>query len=159
MSALKEVERKFVPTSLPDGLERYPARRIEQGYLAIDPAGSEVRVRRKDDETLMTVKAGLGLVRAEEEFAIDPARFERLWALTEGRRVVKTRYLVALDGELTAEVDVYEEQLEGLLTAEVEFPDEATALAFQAPAWLGRDVTGDARYVNRTLAVDGIPAN
>jgi CYTH domain-containing protein len=159
MSALQEVERKFVLAAPPDGLERWPARRIEQGYLAIDPAGSEVRVRRRDAETLMTVKAGIGLVRAEEEFAIDAARFERLWPLTEGRRVVKTRYLVGLDGGLTAEVDVYEEQLAGLLTAEVEFPDEAAALAFAAPPWLGRDVTGDARYVNRTLAVEGIPAN
>ncbi|HET6550971.1 MAG TPA: CYTH domain-containing protein [Solirubrobacter sp.] len=157
MSALEEVERKFVLAALPDGLERWPARRIEQGYLAIDPAGSEVRVRRRDAETLMTIKAGLGLVRAEEEFAIDAARFERLWPLTEGRRVVKTRYLVALDGGLTAEVDVYEERLAGLLTAEVEFPDDAAALAFRAPPWLGRDVTGDARYANRTLAVEGIP--
>ena len=52
---------------------------------------------------------------------------------------------------------MYEGELDGLVTAEVEFPDEATALAFGAPAWLGRDVTGDTRYANRTLAVDGIP--
>ena len=43
------------------------------------------------------------------------------------------------------------------MTAEVEFPDEASALAFDAPDWLGRDVTEDARYGNRVLAVDGIP--
>ena len=44
-----------------------------------------------------------------------------------------------------------------LLTAEIEFPDEAAARAFAAPEWLGRDVTDDARYANRALAVNGIP--
>jgi CYTH domain-containing protein len=152
-----EVERKFLLAERPDGLDDHPAQRLEQGYLAIDPAGSEVRVRRKDGKTLMTVKSGIGLVRAEEEFAVDPERFERLWPLTEGRQVVKTRYLVPLDGGLTAEVDDYEGALAGLLTAEVEFADVASAQAFQPPAWMGEDVTGDPRYVNRTLAVDGIP--
>ena len=70
--------------------------------------------------------------------------------------MVKTRYLVPLDGGLTAEVDVYEGALDGLLTAEVEFADEAAAHAFAAPAWMGEDVTGDKRYANQRLAVDGI---
>ena len=42
------------------------------------------------------------------------------------------------------------------MTAEIEFPDEASARAFVAPDWLGRDVTEDSRYGNRVLAVDGI---
>jgi CYTH domain-containing protein len=154
---MTEVERKFVLAAAPDGLRDHPAKAIAQGYLAIDPAGAEVRVRRKDAETLMTVKTGTGLVRGEEEFAIEPERFERLWAMTEGRQVSKTRYLVPLDGGLTAEIDLYDGALEGLVTAEIEFPDEASALAYEAPAWLGEDVTGDGRYNNRTLATDGIP--
>jgi CYTH domain-containing protein len=153
-----EIERKFVLAERPAGLEEHPSQRLEQGYLAIGPAGAEVRVRRKNAETLMTVKTGVGLVRGEEEFSIDAERFERLWTLTAGRQVVKMRYFVPLADGLTAEVDDYEGPLAGLLTAEVEFPDEATALVFDAPAWLGRDVTDDARYGNRTLAVDGIPA-
>jgi len=71
--------------------------------------------------------------------------------------VLKTRYFVPL-GDLTVEVDLYEGDLDGLVTAEVEFPDEASALAFEAPAWLGRDVTDDKRYGNRVLAVDGLPS-
>jgi adenylate cyclase len=152
-----EIERKYVLSAPPQGLEQHPSRRLEQGYLAIDAAGAEVRVRRKDDETLMTVKTGIGLIRGEEEFAIDSALFDRLWRLTEGRRVVKTRYFVPLSDGLTAEVDDYEGDLAGLVTAEVEFPDVPTADAFAAPAWLGEDVTGDKRYANQQLATDGIP--
>jgi CYTH domain-containing protein len=150
-----EIERKFVLDAPPEGLEAHAAQRFEQGYLAIDPAGAEVRVRRKDGgASVMTVKTGMGLVRGEQEWEIE--NFDALWPLTEGRRVLKTRYFVPL-GALTAEVDVYEGDLDGLVTAEVEFPDEASARAFEAPAWMGRDVTEDKRYGNRVLAVEGLP--
>ena len=113
------------------------SRALEQGYLAIDPAGAEVRVRRKGGKTLMTIKTGIGMVRGEEEFAIEPDRFDRLWELTDGRRVVKTRYLVPLGDGLAAEVDVYEGDLDGLLTAEVEFPDEAPRARSSRPPGSG----------------------
>jgi CYTH domain-containing protein len=150
-----EVERKYRLRERPDGLDERESGRLEQGYLALDPAGAEVRVRRKGDKHTLTVKTGSGLVRGEEELDIDADAFARLWPLTEGRRVVKTRYLVPLDDGLTAEVDVYEGALDGLMTAEVEFPDEAAAHAFAAPEWMGEDVTGDKRYANQSLAVNG----
>jgi adenylate cyclase len=151
-----EVERKYLLAARPDGLDGHESGRLEQGYLALDPAGAEVRVRRKGTKHTLTVKTGAGLARGEEEVALDAADFDRLWPLTEGRRVVKTRYLIPLEGGLTAEVDVFEGALAGLLTAEVEFPDEAAAHAFTAPAWMGDDVTGDPRYANQSLAVNGL---
>ena len=151
-----EIERKWVPERPPEWLEDHPAKRVEQGYVALDDAGAEVRVRRAGGKLTLTVKSAPGLVRVEEELALSPEQFDSLWALTEGRRVVKTRHDVPLDG-LTAEVDVYEGDLDGLLTAEVEFDSEADSEAFDPPEWLGREVTGDKRYANRSLAVDGAP--
>jgi adenylate cyclase len=152
-----EIERKFVLPAPPPGLESREHARIEQGYVALDPNGAEVRVRRKGDKRVLTVKSGSGLVRGEEEWALEPERFDALWPLTEGRRVVKTRYLVPLEDGLTVEVDVYEGALAGLVTAEVEFDSEPDSAAFAPAEWLGREVTGDARYANRTLAVSGAP--
>ena len=60
-------------------------------------------------------------------------------------------------GELVAEVDVCGEHLAGLVTAEVEFPSLEASGRFAPPAWLGHEVTGDARYANQSLAVAGGP--
>jgi CYTH domain-containing protein len=154
---MTEIERKWVLSQAPRELEGAERRRVEQGYVALDDAGAEVRVRRAGDELTLTVKSAPGLVRVEEELPLSAAQFESLWTLTEGRRVLKTRHLVPLDDDLTAEVDVYEGDLDGLVTAEVEFGSETASAAFAPPGWLTREVTGDPRYANRALAVDGAP--
>ena len=152
-----EIERKFRLAGRPSWLRAAPSRRIEQGYLAVSEDGVEVRIRRAGAATTLTVKSGSGLVRVEEELEIDGRRFDALWPLTEGRRVVKTRHLVPLPGGLTAEVDEYAGALQGLWTAEVEFDSEDAAGAFSGPDWLGREVTDDARYKNQRLAREGAP--
>jgi adenylate cyclase len=150
-----EIERKFLVSRAPADLP--PGEPIEQGYLAVAPDGTEVRIRRRAGRSTLTIKSGPARVRVEEELDIDDRRFEALWALTEGRRIAKTRHLVPLGGGLTAELDVYAEDLGGLLTAEVEFATSEASLAFDPPGWLGTEVTGDARYANQTLALRGAP--
>jgi len=150
-----EIERKFLLAERPADLPAGEA--IEQGYLAIAPDGVEVRIRRRDGRSSLTVKSGPAHVRVEEELEIDDRRFEALWALTEGRRIAKTRHLVPLGDDLTAEVDVFEAAHAGLLTAEVEFGSEQASAAFAPPDWLGTEVTGDRRYANQSLALHGPP--
>jgi adenylate cyclase len=150
-----EVERKFLVTEAPD-LDRAESAEIEQGYLAIGSDG-EVRVRRKGEKLLLTAKRGSGLSRQEAEVEIDRASFDQLWTLTDGRRLVKRRYVIP-HGELRIELDVYGGELEGLIVAEVEFASEEEAKAFDPPGWLGEEVTGDHRYMNETLATAGIPS-
>ncbi len=152
-----EIERKWVLDAPPQGLGDHPSERIAQGYLALD-GDVEVRLRLRGERAVLTVKAGGGRCRAEEELEIDRARFDALWPLTEGRRVVKRRYLVPAGGGLRFEVDVYEEELTGVVVAEVEFPDDAAADAFATPDWLGREVTDDPRWRNQALALHGRPA-
>lgn len=155
-----EIERKFLVErreDLPPDLDRHVREHIDQGYLALDDA-AEVRVRRRGTRAFLTVKSTGGRTRVEEELEIDDGRFGRLWPLTEGRRVRKTRTLLPAAGGLTIELDVYADALEGLVVAEVEFDSEQAADAFEPPAWLGREVTDDPRYKNRSLALDGRPA-
>ena len=156
MAAGVEIERKFLLHRAPDALQAHPSKALAQGYVAVHEDGVEVRVRREDERHVLTIKSGPAMVRTEEEFEIDARRFASLWALTEGRRLAKTRYLVPL-GDLTAEVDVYHGELDGLVTAELEFPSQAASQAFTPPPWLGREVTGDKAYANQAVATAGAP--
>ena len=128
---------------------------IRQGYLAIGDE-VEVRVRAAGATCRLTVKTGRGLQRGEIELPITGDEFDALWPATRDARVVKTRHVVPV-GERRAEVDVFSEDLAGLVLVEVEFDSVDAAEAFEPPAWFGQEVTGVAGWNNASLAVNGVP--
>jgi adenylate cyclase len=145
-----EIERKFLVSG--EGW-RQPASRqthFSQGYLSRDPART-VRVRLAGERAFLTIKGAThGATRAEFEYEVPPADAQQLLALCDGPVVEKIRHLCAFDG-MTWEVDEFLGANAGLLVAEIELQSEDQA--FSRPAWLGEEVTGDARYVNANLAV------
>lgn len=151
-----EIERKFLVKEMPGNLEKYPASDISQGYLAVTEDGTEIRLRRIGDCYFETVKSGKGLERRETEAEIGSEAYDKLWPLTAGRRLEKTRYDIPCGGHVI-ELDVYSGTLEGLIVAEVEFESVEESKRFTPPAWLGREVTDDSRYRNRNLALYGRP--
>jgi adenylate cyclase len=151
----EEIERAFVAAAVPPATLLGTGERLRQGYLARE-ADTEVRVRLTATAATLTVKVGSGLRRTEVGVELPLHEAEALWSHTSGRRLDKTRYRVAV-GDLTAEVDVYAGELAGLCRIEVEFGSEAAAVAFEPPAWFGREVTGDPRWRNAALARDGRP--
>jgi CYTH domain-containing protein len=154
---MAEIERKWLVETVPANTVRWSAQRLEQGYLAITDQ-VEVRVRRSDGgDTRLAVKSSPALSRVEEQLPLEDAAFDRLWPLTEGRRVVKVRHTLEDAPGVVFELDVYEGELDGLVTLEVEFADEAAAARFTPPEWADREVTGDKAYANQSLAVHGRP--
>lgn len=151
-----EIERKFLLDGLPATMRYARREAIRQGYVALD-GDTEVRIRITPTAAVLTIKAGHGGVRVEEELRLDSRQADALWRLTDGRRVEKARRRVRAGGAVV-EIDVYAGALDGLVVAEVEFDDEQSARAFEPPPWFGREVTDDRRYANRSLASDGIPA-
>jgi adenylate cyclase len=147
----REIERKFLVRKMPDGLTSYPSNEISQGYLVSLDDGTQVRLRKSDEQHTLTFKRGTGNVREEREVEVNAEQFDALWPATKGKRLVKTRYEIPL-GERVVEIDVYHDRHEGLVVAEVEFDEEDAAKNFQPPDWLGDDVTGDPRYSNQLLA-------
>ncbi len=148
-----ERERRFLVASLPDPLP-VPAR-IVQGYLTTSPVS--LRVRRIDARHVLTIKAGSGRNRLEIERDLEPDEFQALWERATELRIEKRRHRIALDGGLTAELDLFDGELSGRVLVEVEFDDDATAEVFVPPAWFGREVTEDPRYTNSSLARHGWP--
>lgn len=151
-----EIERKFLPDGVPKEAAGGVGIQIEQGYIAV-AADVEVRLRKRDATRLLSVKRGSGETREEVEIELAPEQFDRLWPLTEGRRLAKERRVVSLGDGLAAEVDIYRGSLDGLAIVEVEFESEQLSRAFSAPAWMGVEVTGEERYANQALALHDRP--
>ena len=145
-----EIERKFLVAD--EGWRQAATRqtRFSQGYLSRDPART-VRVRIAGDAAFLTIKgATTGATRAEFEYDVPVADAQQLLAMCDGPVVEKVRHLCGHAG-MTWEVDEFLGANAGLVVAEIELQTEDQA--FERPAWLGEEVTGDARYVNANLAV------
>ena len=146
-----EIERKFLvrKEALPAGLENYPCRVIEQGYICTDPV---IRIRRTDDRYTLTVKSRGLLAREEFELPLTEASYEKLSRKTEGLLIRKRRYLIPEKDGLTIELDVFEGEYEGLFLAEVEFRSPEEAASYQPHPWMGTDVTAEGEYQNSRLS-------
>ena len=148
----REIERKFLVKWLPDDLKGSRSFVIEQGYLATESAGRQVRLRKRGHAASLTFKLRRGNHREEREIKLTPKQFATLWPGTAGRRLRKVRYEIPWENVLI-ELDIYRGRHAGLVVAEVEFPDRASCRRFKAPWWFGREVTGEKRYSNVRLAL------
>lgn len=146
----QEIERKF----LVKGDYKSAASssvHIAQGYLNSDPDRT-VRVRIKGERAFLAVKgrnSSDGTSRYEWEKEIPAGEAAELLGLCEPGIIDKTRYFVPA-GDHVFEVDEFHADNEGLTVAEIELdsPEEE----FRRPPWLGREVTGERRYYNSSLA-------
>src|SRR5437660_8610758 len=150
-SSSREIERKFLLKQLPERLKQVRRCVIAQGYLAAEPGGRHVRLRKKGKTASLTFKVGCGAHREEREIKLSAKQFTALWPATVGRRLRKLRHEVPWKN-LIIEIDSYRGRNAGLIVAEVEFPTHAAARKFQPPRWFGREVTGEKRYSNVRLA-------
>lgn len=153
----KEIERKFLV--LPAQWQAFVAATAPvgkaycQGYISTATPGQSVRVRIAGEQGFLTIKGpvqgGQGLTRTEFEYAI-PVRDaqEMLDTLCERPFISKTRYRLPL-GDVVWEVDEFKGDNAGLMVAEVELTSEEQS--FERPDWLGKEVSGDARYYNLSL--------
>lgn len=145
-----EIERKYLIRRLPENLYQYQCKKIAQGYICTNPV---VRIRKSDDEYYLTYK-GKGLMAREEyNLPLTQEGYEHMLPKIDGRLIEKSRYLIPLDGKLTAELDIFEGDLAPLIIVEVEFDSLDAANSFIPPEWFGEDVTESRKYHNSNLAL------
>jgi CYTH domain-containing protein len=144
----KEIERKFLVKgdawrALAKGTT------YRQGYLN-SAKERTVRVRTAEDKAFLTIKGlTVGATRAEYEYEIPFHEGKAMLdALAEKPLIEKKRYKIPAGG-LTWEIDEFLGDNAGLIVTEVELKSEDQA--FERPAWLGDEVTGDPRYYNANL--------
>ena len=145
-----EIERKYLIRRLPENLSQYQCNKIAQGYICTNPV---VRIRKSDDEYYLTYK-GKGLMAREEyNLPLTQGGYEHMLPKIDGRLIEKSRYLIPLEGKLTAELDIFEGDLAPLIIVEVEFDSLDAANSFIPPEWFGEDVTESRKYHNSNLAL------
>lgn len=144
-----EIERKFLIRELPGDLNNYEKKKIAQGYLNTDPV---VRIRRSNDEYYLTYKGKGMMVREEYNLPLNEEAFAHMVKKIEGILIQKTRYLIPLEDNLTAELDIFEGALAPLRLVEVEFNSVEAAESFTPPDWFGEDVTSSGKYHNSNLS-------
>lgn len=150
----REIERKFLVASEGWRERAGLVRRFEQFYLfASDDRSCRVRIT-DGASARLTLKTGRGVRRGEFEYDIPLEDAEDLRASAVGTVIDKTRHHVA-SGPHTIEIDVYHGSLDGLVVAEIELGSEDEA--FERPDFFGAEVTGDADYLNQSLALRGRP--
>ena len=159
-----EIERKFTLKSLPENLQEYPFRHIEQAYLNTMPV---VRVRKENNEYYMTYKGSGMMARQEFNLPLNEESYYHLREKADGNIISKKRYLIPLknpgfkegfptppdDYTLTIELDVFDAPFAPLTMAEVEFGSKEAAEAFVPPEWFDQDVTYCKEYHKSYMAL------
>ena len=145
-----EIERKFLVNDDSYKEMAHRSDRIAQGYICRQ-GGNSTRVRVRGEKGFLTIKGPSldgGLSRFEWEKEIPVGEAMELMKLCPTPTIDKRRYLVDFGGH-TFEVDEFYGDNEGLVVAEVELGsvDEE----FDKPPFLGKEVTGDAKYYNSSL--------
>lgn len=150
----KEIERKFLVEEIPEeiiGISTIAS--VEQFYLSLEP---EVRIREESFAGVkaytFTLKRGSGISREEcnIKLSLSSKEYANLKQMAIGI-IKKYRYTVQYRAFKTT-IDVFLDNLEGIMLCEVEFPSLEYAEQYKPEPWMGKEVTGDKRYANQSLA-------
>lgn len=145
MSVELEREYTFLMTALPSDLGQFPSKIIEDNFIPVSSDHPKIRIRRNGDSLVITKKSpenGNDSSRMTEH-TIDLSA-EEYAALNQlpGKRFKKRRFAYPV-GEHIAEVDVYLEDLAGLVVIDFEFNNDQAMASFVPPSFVGPDVTHD----------------
>ncbi len=154
MSQQLERERTFLAKELPQEIKTTEPTRIVDIYIPDTPAHSHLRLRQNGKTYEITKKTSVAAGDASEHIEQTiPLTEEEFAALSRcsAKRVAKDRYRVVIDGIL-AEIDVFIEDLAGLVLIDFEFDTEDEKDNFIPPSIALADVTQENLIAGGLLA-------
>lgn len=146
-----EIEKKYLIKNIPFELDSFQKYEIIQCYLNLIQEGIERRIRKKNNKFFYTEKSFGDFIREENEKEITEADFTNLKKEQINKSIHKIRFEIPF-GKHMIELDIYQDQLEGLKTADVEFLSVEDSKSFIPPDWFDEDITYNQEYKNFRLA-------
>ena len=154
MSQQLERERTFLAKELPQEIKTTEPTRIVDIYIPDTPAHSHLRLRQNGKTYEITKKTSVAAGDASEHIEQTIPLTEEEFAVLSrcsAKRVAKDRYRVVIDGIL-AEIDVFIEDLAGLVLIDFEFDTEDEKDNFIPPSIALADVTQENYIAGGLLA-------
>ena len=144
-----EIERKYlVKQDVHSVIDKIQPHQITQAYL-VNEKSKSVRIRIMDNIAFLTIKSNLiGITRKEYEYEIPVNEALSLIESFDLKTLKKKRYKVDFNSK-TWEIDVFDENLNGLVLAEIELQSEDEK--FDIPEWIDLEVTLNPEYLNANL--------
>ncbi|HMO78027.1 MAG TPA: hypothetical protein PKD95_02415 [Candidatus Paceibacterota bacterium] len=138
-----ELELTYLAKTLPPNLQDFPSKRIVDLYVNNGTDHADLRIRQNGDSYELTrkipVEASDASKQIETTIALNQTEFESL-SDTKSHKVEKTRYFFDHEGR-TAEFDVFEGDLAGLVVIDFEFDEEREKQLFTMPEFCLADIT------------------
>ncbi len=148
-----ELELTYLAKELPKELKGVQPQRVLDVYIPDTTDHSHLRLRQKGDKFYITKKTQVNddaSIHLEQTIEISEQEFLCLIKSSK-KRVVKDRYIAKIAGR-TAEVDVFREELQGLVLIDFEFETEQEKASFVAPEVALADVTQEDFIAGGVLA-------
>ena len=151
---MDELELTYLIKNIPEGLLECPAKKMVDRYIPAESAHPTLRLRKSGGKMELTKKEPLrdGDASHQIEKTIPLTQEEySVLGKVPAKVVAKTRYLYPLDGR-TVEVDVFEEDLSGLVLVDVEFETSVEKEKFSMPDFCLVEVTQEKFLAGGMLA-------
>jgi CYTH domain-containing protein len=140
---MEEIERTYLPKTLPDGIENAPRREILDIYIPATAEHPTLRIRSAGEKYEITKKEPIyekdSSRHLETTIPLSKEEFEEL-ARLKGKRTRKTRYDYRENG-IHYEIDIFRDGLAGLVLVDIEFNSSEEKNAFVPPEWCRAEVT------------------
>lgn len=138
-----ELEKTYLAKHLPSDLKNCKYKEIIDIYIPRESEHPKLRIRKNGDKFEMTKKEPINESDAskqtEQTIFLTESEFNSLSKL-RGKKVEKIRYYYPFNGR-TAEIDVFQGKLKGLVLIDFEFEAEEDKTAFEMPDFCLADVT------------------
>lgn len=143
----EEFELTYLAKRLPNGFSTsLPSKEIFDIYIPKSAHHAVLRIRKNGDKYEITKKTPVKGTdpshQNENTIPLTQEEFEDL-ALIPGKRLRKIRY-VYTENDTQFEIDIFQDDLKGLVIVDVEFTSNEAKALFTAPEWVLADVTQDA---------------